>query len=269
MKHAFIDLTDPTVFQSFGGETYWERVDVPKDTMILQEGEASQDFYYIFSGSVAVTKALNAAGEKKHLANLVGGDFFGEGALLSDKMRSANVHATENTVLLRLSRAKFEALIQADPNAATGIVLGIVKVLNSRLQGMDERFIVLSNVVRFNRAFQGDAQRVIPAIFQELLRVMPEARFVLFNTEGLPQFMSEGWSQDQVNTLQMSIPDVAHTLQQKDYPDSLLKQEHYYCALNGLQGAWKGVLAVPLPKHYQDQDLRLLSTVAEQIASLL
>lgn len=139
-KNQFIDLTDPVIFQTFGGEEHWEKVDVPAGSVILKEGEESNDFYYIFSGGVTVVKALKMqAGVQEHLANLGAGDFFGEGALLSEKGRSATVTATTDCVLLKLSHENFDKLVLEDAQAAVGLVLGIVKVLNARLQATNEK----------------------------------------------------------------------------------------------------------------------------------
>lgn len=139
-KNSFINLTDPAIFLTFGGEEYWQKVDVPAGEVILGEGEGTDDFYYIFSGLVSVDKAFKSkAGLQRHLANLGQGDFFGEGALLSDKDRGATVTASSDCTLLKLSKENFDKLVLNDPHAAVGLVLGIVKVLNQRLQETNEK----------------------------------------------------------------------------------------------------------------------------------
>ena len=113
---------------------------MPAGTAILREGEGTEDFYYIFSGAVTVVKAVKGkTGLQEHLANLNTGDFFGEGALLSDKDRGATVTATTDCVLLKLSEENFNKLVLEDAKAAVGLVLGIVKVLNARLQATNEK----------------------------------------------------------------------------------------------------------------------------------
>ena len=144
-KNLFINLTDPVVFQSFGGEEYWEKVDVPAGQVILDEGEGTEDFYYIFSGLASVDKKMAGGGLQRHLANMEQGDFFGEGALLSDKERAATVTASSDCVLLKLSEAKFKRLVQDDPDAAVALLLGIVKVLNARLQVTTEQLAELGD----------------------------------------------------------------------------------------------------------------------------
>jgi CRP-like cAMP-binding protein len=139
-KNLFINLTDPVIFQTYGGEEYWEKVDVPAGQVVLQEGEESTDFYYVFSGAATVVKAQKTqAGLSEHLGNLQTGDFFGEGALLSEEGRGATVTATSDCVLLKLSKENFDKLVLADAQAAVGLVLGIVKVLNARLQAANEK----------------------------------------------------------------------------------------------------------------------------------
>lgn len=143
-KNNFINLTDPVIFQSFGGEEYWEKVDVPAGKVILGEGEGSNDFYYVFSGTVTVVKAVKSVpGLQNLLANLGTGDFFGEGALLSENERGATVTASSDCVLLKLSKSNFDKLILDDPKAAVGLVLGIVKVLNQRLFATNEKLAKL------------------------------------------------------------------------------------------------------------------------------
>lgn len=140
MKKSFINLTDPAIFQTYGGEEYWEKVSVPAGETVLGEGDGSDDFYYIFSGLVSVDKEFKSnAGLQRHLANLGQGDFFGEGSLLSDEDRGATVTASSDCILLKLSRRNFDRLVLDDPKAAVGLVLGIGKVLNQRLRVTNEK----------------------------------------------------------------------------------------------------------------------------------
>lgn len=134
-KNLFVNLTDPQIFQSFGGEEYWTVQEAPAGTLVLKEGEVNTDFYYVFSGKLRVSKA------GKDLVTMETGDFFGEGALLSDKPRSASVEVTENCKLLKLSQLEFERMIKEDPQAAIALILGIGKVLNVRLQDTTERLV--------------------------------------------------------------------------------------------------------------------------------
>ncbi len=62
------------------------------------------------------------------------GGVFGEPALLDNEPRSASVIATEETLLLRLSREIFHELLQDDATIASGILF----VLSQRLRARTE-----------------------------------------------------------------------------------------------------------------------------------
>lgn len=269
MNNLFLNLNDPVIFQSFGGDQYWEKVDYPGGTVVLQEGEASQDFYYLFSGSVQVSKALkDGSGQQKHLANLMAGDFFGEGALLSTQVRGATVTATADVVLLKLSKAKFDGLVTQMPQVAMAITLGIVKVLNLRLADMNEKLVALQNVGRLATQMGGDPSQVIPAMFAEMAPVLHHKGFVFFGVDGLPKNMSEGLTQDQLDAFSMRVPDFSIRLSAADAPASLLEDHKVYCRVRDLSGQMIGLLVAELEPAFEDQDIRLLVSVAEQMGHL-
>lgn len=271
----FINLNDPVVFQSFGGDESWAKLDVPVGNFVVKEGEESQDFYYIFSGSVKVTKTVGGAGAvQKHLATLGAGDFFGEGALLSDKGRGASVQALAPTVLLKLSQAKFENLVVKDPQAAVGIILGIVRVLNARLQNMDERLVALEHVAHLIREHGGNTAELIPLIFNELAPVTHHGALGLFSaaqpgTDAQLKWVTPSSSQEQINIWSLAIPQIVTDFAVAQAPASFRKETHVYFAIRTLQGDFRGVLCAELCDECEERDLRLLLTVAEQIGNLV
>jgi CRP-like cAMP-binding protein len=72
--------------------------EVPADTAVVCEGEASATFYIIASGRASVERG------GKRLAELVAGSHFGEMALLTNRPRSATVRTIEPCRLLSLTR---------------------------------------------------------------------------------------------------------------------------------------------------------------------
>ena len=78
-----------------------EPLSVPAGAVVVSEGEVSDRFYVIVSGSVEVT----AAGEVLRVET--SGDFFGEIGLVRDVPRTATVTALEPTELLTLEREEF------------------------------------------------------------------------------------------------------------------------------------------------------------------
>lgn len=271
MKNLFINLSDPATFQSFGGEGYWEKVSHPAGEKILVEGAEGRDFYYILSGSVEVTKTLSDKYEsQKHLASLGAGDFFGEGSLLSEKGRGATVTALEATELLKLTPKNFEKLLASDPAAATGILLGIVKVLNSRLQATNTRLIALYDVSRIMTMFKGNLAQMIPAVFIELSRAIEHFSIAMFGMDGLPMHTSIELDPDVLAKFEMHIPDYFNRFKIAGAPESFQDPDGtVYCAAHKPDGSLVAILACEVCDDYADEETRLLVTIAEQIGNVL
>lgn len=94
----FAPLSAPTV-EALARQV--ERVTMPAGSAVVREGEDSDRFYVIVSGTVEVT----AAGEVLRVEEA--GDFFGEIGLIRDVPRTATVTALETTELIALERADF------------------------------------------------------------------------------------------------------------------------------------------------------------------
>lgn len=270
MNSLFINLTDPVIYQSFGGDDHWAKETVTAGSTILKEGEDSQDFFYIFSGLVKITKSLKDEGKtQKHLATLGTGDFFGEGALLSDKGRGATVEALADTTLLRLSQAKFEALVMKDPQAAVGIILGIVKVLNGRLQNMNERLVMLEHVSALTRKLQGNTAQVMPAILKEVEMVLHHPTVLLFAPDASVKYATASLSPDQLAAFSAPLAKVTAAYAQPNAPLTFMEESRLYIAVRNLAGELKGILALELCPRCQEEDMPLMLSVSEQIGNLV
>lgn len=116
-RQTIIDeLSTSTLFEDCRPETLVKIADsvtvfeVQKRTFIIQEGAADDTFYHIFSGKVEVVKEL-PSGRYDKIAVLENGDSFGEIALLKQVPRTRSVRVVKKSVLLSLSREKFETII--------------------------------------------------------------------------------------------------------------------------------------------------------------
>lgn len=269
MSAPFLNLQDPVVFQSFGGEDSWTKVTYPAGAVILQEGETSQDFYFIFSGLVQVTKSLKDGGStQKSLATLGEGNFFGEGALLSDEGRGATVTALKDVVLLKLSHAHFEALVLRDPQAAVGIILGIVKVLNERLKEGNERLVVLERVAQLHYEKRGNLAEVIPLILSELQKVVHHPTLALFDSEGRLHFATPEVEGNVLSEWTEFMPRVLEAHKKGSSSQSFLEAGSLYIPLAS-PGALVGVLAAQVCETCQWEDGRLLLILAQELTHFL
>jgi CRP-like cAMP-binding protein len=95
---------------------------------IVAEGSLGDALFLILSGQVAVHRGPQT------FATLAGGEFFGEMSLVEPAPRSASVTAMSATFLFRLPHDKLRQLISDDAQAASVLLVHIVKVLSERLR---------------------------------------------------------------------------------------------------------------------------------------
>ena len=86
---------------------------LPEDKIIAQ-GQRGDALYIILTGRVVVTQE-EPEGSTTQLAELVAGDFFGETALLEERIRTASIHARTTTTLVRIPRRDVLRIAQTLP----------------------------------------------------------------------------------------------------------------------------------------------------------
>lgn len=79
--------------------------------MILKEGDAGQEIYFLVSGDAYATKVLNAGEEAKEVKAYKEGDYFGELALLKGDPRAANVLAKTDCSCVTMDRHSFKRML--------------------------------------------------------------------------------------------------------------------------------------------------------------
>ncbi len=105
--HLFRDLKDEDLAAIAG----MFKEEVRKEgEIIFSQGDEADRFFIIYQGKVRITMIRRK--EERELATLIGGDYFGEEALLSKRERSATVTAVEKTYLFSLTRVEFNAIIK-------------------------------------------------------------------------------------------------------------------------------------------------------------
>jgi CRP-like cAMP-binding protein len=106
-----------------------DEIQVDKDEVVFNKGEAGDSLYIIVTGAVEALDAdriLNRLGE---------GDIFGELALLDPEPRLATLKATEPTHLLRLDETSFKTILAERPEVSSAIIRVITRYLRSLLRG--------------------------------------------------------------------------------------------------------------------------------------
>jgi nitroimidazol reductase NimA-like FMN-containing flavoprotein (pyridoxamine 5'-phosphate oxidase superfamily) len=86
-----------------------QTVQAEPGTVIVRQGAPADKFFIIVEGEVEVVREDD--GERRTLATLGRGQFFGEMAILRDMPRSATVHASAPTTLFAMERDAFRSLV--------------------------------------------------------------------------------------------------------------------------------------------------------------
>lgn len=107
--------------------------EVPGETPLFQFGDSGDAMYLIDSGRVRIS-VHDSFGHAVTLAELGGGDFFGEMAVLDGKSRAADATVIEDARLAILRRADFIAFVRRNPDVA----LKMLSAITTRLRDTDE-----------------------------------------------------------------------------------------------------------------------------------
>ena len=128
---------------------------------LFRKGEGGDAMYLIEGGRVRI-HIRDREGEDVTLAELGGGDFFGEMAILDGKPRSASATVTEDARLAVLSREHFHNYVRRKP----ALALEMLSAITERLRHTDEmlRQRVTRNLNEVEEERQTIADRMADAV---------------------------------------------------------------------------------------------------------
>jgi CRP-like cAMP-binding protein len=106
---------------------------IAQDETIFEEGDIGNFMCIVHSGCIAVIKA-NQDERPVEMVKLGPGRAFGEMAVLDGEFRSATCRATEDTILLTLSREALDDLQDNHPCIGSRIIRAIAVSLSRRLR---------------------------------------------------------------------------------------------------------------------------------------
>ncbi|MEO5633846.1 cyclic nucleotide-binding domain-containing protein [Gaiella sp.] len=78
---------------------------LPEGTTLIEQGKKGREFFVLIDGTVDITR------DGREVANMGGGSFFGEIALLTEAPRTATVTATTPTRVLVITGQAFQRLL--------------------------------------------------------------------------------------------------------------------------------------------------------------
>jgi signal transduction histidine kinase len=108
-----------------------EKITVPPETQIIEEGSLSEDMFVVVEGELRVSK--RGSDREVVLASLGPGEVVGEIALLDNAPRTASVTTAIESTLIRIPADAFEALI-----GDSRVVRRMFRTVTSRLRGIED-----------------------------------------------------------------------------------------------------------------------------------
>src|SRR2546428_9865067 len=132
----FEKLTDEEIATMLEGST---QVAVAPGEPIFVEGGVVDSFYILESGKCAVRKK-SENGTEVDLATLTPKAAFGEMGLIGKRPRIASVVAVEPSVVRRITRERFEGLVEKGLSAVTKVALNMARILSDRLAAPNGQF---------------------------------------------------------------------------------------------------------------------------------
>jgi CRP-like cAMP-binding protein len=100
-----------------------DEIDLREGKALISEGDAGRQFFILLDGSADVRR------KGRKVNTMSPGDFFGEIALLSDRMTTASVTTTEPSRALVITRASFRSLLRDEP----AVQLKVLQALADRV----------------------------------------------------------------------------------------------------------------------------------------
>ncbi len=104
-----------------------------KDEIIFKEGDKGDSVCFVIEGILEVIKN-NTAGKNVVIAEFSKGHSIGEMALIDSYPRSATVKARTGGYLVKLTKHKFETILQERPGTGIKILKGIARLLSLNLR---------------------------------------------------------------------------------------------------------------------------------------
>lgn len=171
--------------QSFDAETFLHTVDggrsvskYLKNQKVYSQGDPADSVFYIQDGKVKVC-VVSDQGKEAVVALHGTGDFFGEGCLNGQLVRTATVNTVTECVIMRLEKAAIQHVLHDQPQFSERFMLYLLS-RNSRIEedlidqlfNSSEKRLARVLLLMANFGKEGKPERVITKVSQETLAEM-------------------------------------------------------------------------------------------------
>lgn len=141
---------------------------LPAGAVVFEEGSVGDALFLVSEGRVRIEKRVEA-GDVAELALLSPGDVFGEMALIERAPRSARAVAHTDVALLVLGRDDLYRWLGAEPQAAVGFFVELLRVLSHRLRRSSNDLVLLFDLSQLMLQRFDDEAGFLQAVLQRLV----------------------------------------------------------------------------------------------------
>jgi len=136
--------------------------------LVFEDGSAGDELFLLSDGQVRIEKEMEAEGVAE-LAILSPGDVFGEMALIERAPRSARAVAHTDVSLLVLARTDLDRWLAAEPQAAVGFFVELLRVLSHRLRRTSNALVLLYDLSQLTLQRFDDETGFLQAAIQRIV----------------------------------------------------------------------------------------------------
>ena len=168
---------DPQVFLTKVGIGK-TRVELPRQGIVFSQGDPADAVFYIQKGKIEL-KVLSKQGKEAILAILGIGDFFGEGCLAGQPLRTATATGVMECLVIRLEKSAMIAVLHQEPTFSALFIsylltrnIRIEEDLVDQLFNSSEKRLARLLLLLANFGKEGRTEAVCPKVSQEHLAEM-------------------------------------------------------------------------------------------------
>ena len=160
------------------GDVQAERVTYASGTAIFSQGQPATSVIYIEKGAVRLS-VVSHAGKEAVIAMLDGGDFFGEGCVAGQAVRTVTATAISECSVLRIGRREIAQKLHSDESFADAFVAHMLKrnirmeedLIDQLFNSTEKRLArTLLLLAQYGKA--DGPRRILPKVSQEILAEM-------------------------------------------------------------------------------------------------
>jgi len=165
---AFLQGADEGVIGALQAGVEW--LELPAGGVLMREGEPGDAMYVLASGRLRVS-ITGADGRSRTMREITRGQVVGEMSLIADAPRSATLVAVRDSVLARLSRPSFDALVRQHPAVTMALTRQIIGRLQSQGQGVrPDRPVAIAFLPLGGRVDAATVRALVDGVAAELAR---------------------------------------------------------------------------------------------------